>query len=179
MFKRFWRSRRGAVMVEFAAAMPVFAIMLLAGVEVSRLALLHQKMDRLATTMADLVAQGETISATELNTFYTAATPLMWPYGFTNKGRIIVSAVNGTTGTPRVSWQHSGGGSISAASKIGVSGGNASLPSGFVVRTDESLITTEIYFDFEPAFFPAVAPARRLYHRSFYRPRLGTLTTLG
>lgn len=179
MLKGFLGDRRGAVMVEFAAAIPVFVVLLLGGVEVSRLALLHQKMDRLATTMADLVAQGETITAAQLNTFYAAAEPVMWPYSFTTQGRIIVTQVGGSTGVPRINWQHSGGGAVAAASELGTVGTTAALPTGFVVRLDESLITTEIFFEFEPIFFPQVAPARRLYHRSFFRPRLGSLTTLG
>ena len=63
LLRRLSSDRRGGLIAEFAAAMPVLVLMLLGGVEVSRFALLNQKMDRLATAMGDLVAQAETLTA--------------------------------------------------------------------------------------------------------------------
>ena len=171
--------RRGALVAEFAATMPVLGLLLLAGVEVGRLALVNQKLDRVATSMADLVAQAETLTGTELNSLFASTGHVAWPFDLANEGIVIVSSVSDNSGTPRINWQRTGGGGLPAGSAIGVEGGVATLPDGMVVRANETIIVAEVYFDFEPVFVGAIAPAQRLYHRAFFRPRLGTLTTLG
>lgn len=179
LLRRLGRDCRGALIVEFAAAMPVLGLLLLAGVEVGRLALVNQKLDRVATSMADLVAQAETLTAAELNSLFASTGHVAWPFDLANSGVVIVSSVSDYSGSPRINWQRNGGGGLPAGSAIGTQGGIADLPDGMIVRANETIIVAEVYFDFEPVFIGAIAPAQRLYHRAFFRPRLGTLTTLG
>ena len=58
--------RAGNVAVEFALAAPVLILLMLASAELARFVILHQKMDRVATTISDLVSRAETISESEL-----------------------------------------------------------------------------------------------------------------
>ena len=46
------------------------------------------------------------------------------------------------------------------------------------MRPGEEVIVAEVYYNFTPWLAPQVAPATQLYHRAFYRPRQGPLTTL-
>ena len=170
--------RRGAILAELAATLPVLVLMTLAGVEVSRYALLNQKLDRVATSTGDLVAQAQSLTNAQLTDIYSAAGYVSEPFALGAKGVIIVSSVSLTGGVARLNWQSRGGGTLGTASQVGVAGGLATLPAGMIVRAGETIIIAEVYFDFEPSFIPAVAPARRVYHRAFFRPRLGTLTSL-
>ena len=52
----------GNVAVEFALALPVLMLLMLGSAEMARFVILHQKIDRVAVTMSDLVARAETIS---------------------------------------------------------------------------------------------------------------------
>lgn len=191
ILQRLRGSERGSVIAEFAAAMPVLVLLLLAGVEVSRYALLNQKLDRLATTMGDLVAQAETLSSAELNNLFFATPHVAWPFDITGRGVVIITSVGvqppppgSPTGTPpsppTINWQRKGGGTLlTAASQIGTSAGStASLPTGLQVRVNETVIAAEVYFEFSPMFLSVIVPPKRLYHRAFFRPRLGSLTTL-
>ncbi len=51
----------GNVAVEFALALPVLMLLMLGSAEMARFVILHQKVDRVATTTSDLVARAETI----------------------------------------------------------------------------------------------------------------------
>src|SRR5690606_26763765 len=94
LWRRLSSDRRGGLIAEFAAAMPVLVIMLLGGVEVSRFALLNQKMDRLATAMGDLVAQAESLTADDLDQLFLASSHVAWPFDIQANGRIIISSVS-------------------------------------------------------------------------------------
>ncbi len=178
--RRFRQDRRGVILVEFALAMPVFVIMILGGVEVARYVLLQQKLNGVASTMADLVAQTETLSEAELTTLFTAVDFVAQPFELGANGVVIVSSVGATNGDPpRINWQRSGAGSLTATSQIGAEGDTPNLPADFVIRDGESVIIAEVFFEFTPFIGEQFVPPRQVYHRAMLRPRFGTLETLG
>lgn len=185
LLRRLSSDRRGGLIAEFAAAMPVLVLMLLGGVEVSRFALLNQKMDRLATAMGDLVAQAETLTAPELDQLFLAAGHVAWPFDVAVDGRIIITSIaivpppaNQPAGPPTVMWQR-GTGSLAAASEMGAVSGAATLPAGLTVAQNQTVIASEVHYQFTPLLIGALVPSQRIYHRAFFRPRIGALTTLG
>lgn len=170
--------RRGTVMLEFVMALPVLMLLLLGGVDLSRLVILSQKLDRVTAAMGDLVAQADKISQSDLNNIFAAVPFIAAPFDFAHNGVVIISSVSLSGGVARVNWQSRGAGNLTTASQIGVSGGVATLPAGVTVTGSNTLIISEVYFNFQPYFGLSVVPARQLYHRSFYRPRLGSLNSL-
>ncbi len=178
---RFARERRGAVLTEFAMAFPILVILILGGFEIGRYVLLQQKLQSVAVETADLVAQSETISASDVDNIMVAVDHIMTPFELGDRGVVIVSSI-GATGNnpPKVNWQRSGGGTASATSKLGTPGGNAVLPEGFVVRAGESVIVSEVFYNYESvlALDLIPLPSGQLYNESFYRPRFGTLASL-
>jgi Flp pilus assembly protein TadG len=180
---RLWRDRRGALVAEFAASLPMLLILVMSGFEASRFVLLNQKLDRVTTTVADLVAQEEDVTTVEMTALFDAISPVLTPFTFGTVGRMIVTSVvldaDGTT--KKVAWQQSYG-SLTQASKIGVAAGVATLPAGMVIRTNETIIVGEVFYQFTPFFisnwFSSTPIAQVLYHRAFYRPRFGALTSI-
>jgi Flp pilus assembly protein TadG len=183
LLRRLSSDRRGGLIAEFAAAMPVLVLMLLGGVEVSRFALLNQKMDRLATSMGDLVSQAETLTTAEVDQLFLAAQHVAAPFDVQAKGRIIVTSSSIPVGQPAgstviVNWQRTTG-VVDATSTIGTTtGAPAQLPSG-LASPNQTVISAEVFYEFTPLLIGALVPAQRIYHRAFFRPRIGTLTTLG
>jgi Flp pilus assembly protein TadG len=174
------RDRRGAALMEFAVACPVFVTLLLGGVDLSRLLILNQKLDRIASGLGDLVAQADELTTTQMTQIFDATSHVAAPFDFTNEGAVVITSMSVSGGTPRINWQRTGGGSLSAASRIGSgTGSTVTLPSGMSVSGTETLIAAEVFFDFEPMFGLGLVPGARLYHRSFFRPRVGSLKTLG
>ncbi len=180
---RHWRcfaaERSGTIMVEVALLMPLLAMIFLSGVEISRYALLQQKMSRTAVSMSDLIAQTDsTISLTQVANLYQAADYVMQPFDFAGTGVLIISSVAQTGGTPSVSWQCVGSGGIGATSDLGVAGGNATLPPNFTMRDGESAIFAEVIYDYVPFVAPDLIGSTTLRHRAIFRPRFGALSSL-
>jgi Flp pilus assembly protein TadG len=179
LLARLGRDRRGIAFAETAVALSVLSVTTLAGVEIGRYVLLTQKLDRVSAAMADLAAQGQSISVGDLENLFAAAGEILKPFSFDGAGTVIVSSISKNGANPvKVDWQRAGGGDLSVGSAIGMEGGNATLPADFVVRSGEEVIVAEVYYNFTPWLTPQLAPATQLYHRSFFRPRQGLLTTL-
>jgi Flp pilus assembly protein TadG len=176
--RRLVGDRSAAAMVEFAISLPAMMLLLLAGVDLARLVIVNQKLDRVATAMGDLVAQAQTISSADMTNIYAATSYIASPFDFQHNGVVIVSSVSLVNNKLHVNWQSRGSGNLTTASKIGVSGGNASLPSGLTVAGTDTLITAEVYFNFTPFFGLSLVPGAQLYHTAYFRPRLGSLNTL-
>jgi TadE-like protein len=176
--RRLLRCRSGNIAVEFALALPVLIMLMLASAELARFVILHQKMDRVATTMSDLVSRAETISETEITDIFTAASEVAFPFELADLGVVIVSSVTNPSGDgegPIVAWQRSGGGSYSGTSQIGTEGGDATLSGDFDVREGETAIISEVYFDFTPFLSEMIVAPQVIYRTAHHRPRLGTL----
>jgi Flp pilus assembly protein TadG len=158
---RLLSSRAGNVAVEFALAAPVLVMLMLASAELARFVILHQKMDRVATTISDLVSRAETISESELTDIFTAAGEVATPFNLADLGVVIVSSVTNPDGAgPIVAWQRSGGGAYSGTSQVGIEGDDATLTGDFEVREGETAIISEVYFDFAHRPTTGRGPAR-------------------
>lgn len=179
---RLWRDRRGAMIAEFAASIPMMLILVMSGTEISRFIILQQKLDRATTAVADLISQEEDITTAEVNAVFDAIPSILSPYTFTGKGTFIVTSVVLEGTTLKVAWQRNSGGSFAATSKIGTPGGSATLPTGLTIRTNETIVISESFYRFEPMFVPSSftswLAAETTYHQAFYRPRFGALTTI-
>jgi Flp pilus assembly protein TadG len=159
--------------------MPVLLLLMLGSAEMARFVILHQKMDRVATTISDLVSRAETISESQLDDIFEAIGEVATPFDIANLGVVIVSSVTNPDGDGAVVvWQRSGGGSYSGTSQIGTEGGSATLPTGFEVREGETAIISEVYFDFTPFLSELIVEPQVIYRNAHHRPRLGTLQTV-
>ncbi|MGH6895580.1 MAG: TadE/TadG family type IV pilus assembly protein [Geminicoccaceae bacterium] len=168
--------RAGSVAVEFALAAPVLILLMLASAELGRFVFLNQKMDRVATTISDLVARAETIDESQLADIFAAVGEVASPFDLTDSGVVIVSSVTNLDGDGAiVAWQRSGAGSYSGTSQIGTESDDATLAGDFEVREGETAIVAEVYFDFAPFLSELIVAPQVIYRTAYHRPRLGTL----
>ncbi len=177
LLARLRADRRGAALVEFAVTLPILTLLLLGGTEVARYVLLNQKLDRVVTSTSDLVSQSDDITTAELTNIFAATARIMLPYDYSHDGVVIVSSVGIVSGVARIHWQRSGGGTLARASRIGVQGGIATLPSGFTIAAGDNVIIAETFYAFSPWLWRRM-PAGDLYHRAITRPRLSNLTSI-
>jgi Flp pilus assembly protein TadG len=184
---RLKRDRRGTLAVEMAIATPVVIGLLLSGIEVTRYVLLNQKIERASATMADLVSQAETLSEGGLANLFSATAYVMDPFDLVADGQMVVSSISGGDrrrgrrgrrgNQARINWQRSFGGG-SGGSAFGVEGGTANLPAGFVVRDNETVVVTEVFYNYVPAFMGTQLVSRTLYNYAVFRPRFSSLETI-
>jgi len=175
----FLTDRRGNALMEFAFALPVLMLLLLGCLETTRYVLIQQKLDRASASVADLVAQADSISQSEVEAIIGLTGQMMQPYDFANDGVVIVTSVTEDVDDgPMVQWQVDGAGILSAASVIGMVDDPAVMPTGFGMRDAETVIVTEIFYTFRPWIFDRFFPEQTIYRLSVRRPRLGGLSTL-
>ena len=176
--------QRGSVITEMAFLMPLLIMVVFSSIEIARYVLLHQKIDRTATTMADLVTRND-LTTQDLTDYFESANAVMRPFQLGSNGAIIVSSIYQDAGdSPRITWQETGGGTLSGATSLfGVSSAVATLPASFPVNDYETVITVEVFYTYQPWLFDpgmfGFTTDNTIYHRAFFRPRLGDLSVLG
>lgn len=180
VLNRFRRDREGSMLLEMAMAMPVLMTLMLGGMEVARYVLLHQKLDRVASSIADLVSQAERVTVVDLQNIFDAAQYVARPFDLPAGGTVIVTSVTNPIGGggATVNWQQAGAGAVSATSHVGAPGGAATLPSGFTLADGQTIIIAEVFYDYEPWIAGGVTGSSQLYQRALFRPRYGGLTIL-
>ncbi len=162
--------------------------MLLGAADSTSALLTNEKSDRIAFTVTDIVTQYQTIKIADLSDILKAASQLMQPFPFGNKGIVIVTSVYKAAGdNPRICWQYSGGGTLgTGGSKIGTDNGNAdctkgsyaTLPNGLTMNDNENLIISEVFYAFTPMFMDfGLLKANTIYRTAVYKPRLSPLIT--
>lgn len=180
LVRRFGREDDGGILIETAFVMPVLLIMLLGSVEVGRYLIAHQKLERAASSVADLISQSDdTVTLEEINTLFGIVPHITAPYDVDASGRMIVTAV--TRGDDEddeavVAWQVDGLGELDVSSQVGGVGDPATLPGGMEVANGETVIIAEAWYDYEAYFFEEIDPSGPIYHRALYRPRLSSLS---
>lgn len=170
------KQQSGLAAMEFTLMAPILLTLFFGSVEITRFILINQKVEKLANTVADIVAQTSEPTTTELDTIMLAAEQVIDPFAFGSNGLVIVSSVTpDSTNSPTVNWQHYGGGSLSATSQVGTTGGSAAMPAGFTLISSENVIIAEVYYTFTPIFSGIILNNTQMYRTAYYKPRLGAL----
>lgn len=175
----FFKCESGVAAVEFAVALPMVMVLLLGGFEMSRYVIIHQKLEKSAATIADVVSQSQIVTIAQMNQTMQAAMQIMKPYDFGADGVVIVSSVNQTgSNAPVIRWQYVGGGTLSMQSKIGRANEIAILPNGLKLNDKDNVIISEIFYRYKPFFSNfGLINNPNIYKVNVFKPRLGALTT--
>lgn len=121
--KRLVSHQQGVALIEFAMVFPFFMLIILGGIEISRLILIHQKLEKAGYVIADITSQYATatavpaagqISHAELtNNVFPILSRIMSPYNnAANQVAILTSVRKTNVGTMQIAWQVAGGGTL-------------------------------------------------------------------
>jgi len=83
--------------VEFVLILPILVFAFMGTIDVGQLILANMKVYNAASSMADLVARDETISAATLTDFLSAATQVAKPLDLGANGKVIITSVSADT----------------------------------------------------------------------------------
>jgi Flp pilus assembly protein TadG len=175
----FAKDQRGVAAVEFALVLPIVLLLLLGCYEIPRLVLIHQKIARTASGVADLVSQADDpLTSSQLTDVYSAAGAMMEPYDIVTDGAVIITSINNPTGSgATITWQRRRG-SEGEPSKVGTATGQTpTLPAGLMPDAGESVLVAEVYFNYLPIFSSLIYDGSLLYRASYTRPRIDNLMT--
>jgi Flp pilus assembly pilin Flp len=174
-------NRAGVAATEFALVAPLILTIFLGTMEITRYLQVAQKVEKTAYTVSDLVAQADSATTAELDQLVLAAEQIMQPFGMDARGVVIITSIEKVgTNPPVVRWRYTGGGDLEEASQLGDVGSNAVLPEGFTLSDKENIIIAEVYYNYETLLGEAVlGEGTTLYRKAIFKPRLGSLATLG
>ena len=161
--RRIRRDVGGVAFIEFALALPFLLVTLLGGLELVHLALTHQKLSRIATSVADLAARyRSSIDETDVNTLFFGSQLSAQVDEFDMRGRIILSSVtrNAADDGHWIRWQRCTGNSLVATSDIGEEDDGRLDTSiadvnGMVVTAPNNVLVAEVTYQYQPWFLPA------------------------
>lgn len=155
---------RGVALLEFALFAPVLLAMILSGFELGNFALANNRVQRLASMTADLVAQSGTgkVGATEAQIYdlFSAIDLTAQPFDLRSHGRVVITAVKGTDNDNngvvenRILWQRFDGNFVSAAPELGcnLTSDLANLPNSRMLPLDEILFHVQVTYEYQPVF---------------------------
>lgn len=185
--RRFIRDNRGLAYMEFALTLPFLLLLFAGSVDVTRMVLLHQKIDKAVFTVGDLATQlraDSGVCAIVAQWEDTVVRDIMLPFDFTGGSyNFVMSSVLGTppnwdlTGPRRdmIEWRYGNGPSQIGAFSVPYSQ-VATLPATIAgLNSDERVIVTEMTYKFTP-LLPVFSNLTEQDFRkvSYFRSRIST-----
>ncbi|MEZ5765453.1 MAG: TadE/TadG family type IV pilus assembly protein [Xanthobacteraceae bacterium] len=161
---RFTGDMRGVSAVEFALIVPLILLIFFAMVEVSQGLNANRKLTLTVRALSDLVAQATSVTSTDVNNVFAAASSIMQPFSTVNlKSRI--SAINiDASGVTKVDWSRGSG--MSARAK----GDVVTIPAGLRIAGTQ-LIWSEAEYLFTPPVGYFLTGPITMKDQFFARPR--------
>lgn len=178
------RDNSGVAAIEFALLLPILVLLLIGSVEVTFKIWSTQKAEKLAVTLADVIAQSQEVTMSDLTKLTGSVDRIMEPFEFSPKGVVIITSVylpqpdeGEELGDPIVNWQFKTTGTLAATSKLGSTpGAEATLPDDLTLNERENVIVAEVFYEYEPIAPGLMFDTLVVYRRAFFKPRLGALT---
>ncbi len=164
----FWKAikkdNRGVSAVEFALIAPVMIVILFGVIELSLMLTADRKVTRATSAIADLVAQDDIITASEMTDIFIASGAIMQPYDTTGLKMRVSSVVMAANGSVAVDWSQGKQMTPRAA------GSKVSVPSG-LLQPNTSIIMAEVNYNYTSSLGTFLS-APILFKDTFYlRPR--------
>jgi len=167
------RDESGVAAIEFAMVAPILLTLFLGAVEFSQALTLDRRVTTVASSIADLVAQAEQVSTSELDDIMNIGrtimeTALVSQYNDSDLDITVISVVSDADGNIEVDWSYDRSGSQPYAN--GSSYPN--LPAN-LLGPSASVVVTEVSYDFDPPVGKYLTDGIKLEERAFLRPRRG------
>lgn len=179
----------GNVAVETALTFPFVLLALFGSVDIVRYLQVEDAVIRAVSTTADAIGRQNGVTATQVGGFLTHASQTIDPDATGGMATITVASVHKPGDSPaEVYWrrgQDAGAQAYSGGCQtIGAEGDPATLPTGFTVDDDDTVIVAEACYTFVPAFlisrvlFNLDFVPLDIYGRAISAARFGALTVL-
>lgn len=168
--RSFRDARDGVSAVEFALIAPIMILFYFGMAEICQGFMAQKRTEHVASTIADLVAQEETVSSATLTDIYTVARQVLAPFPTTGLKQRITSVTRNTSGVAKVDW--SSGSNWTART----TGSTITLPANLIANS-ESVVMAEVEYPYVSAF-DYVMPQSMTFRKTYYlRPRQSSAVT--
>lgn len=162
--KSFGSDRRGTATIEFAFIAPILILFYFAVVELSLLLEASRKVSTTTSVIGDLVAQTDKTTPQEISSILDAADAVMQPLPSGNMEIRVTAARMDLNGDVEVTWSVARNMSAYAC-------GAALAPPDQVLTPGQSVIISEVGYDYQPPIGELVTGDVRLEDVFYQRPR--------
>ena len=163
LFARLGRDERGVSAVEFAMLAPVLIGFYFGMAEFCQGFMAQKRMSHVTSMVADLVAQEDSVTTTNLDDIFDIGGLIMKPFPMSQLN-LRVSSVTRTDGVARVDWSR-GDGMVARAVNSTIT-----LPDNLIVD-GQSVVVSEATYDYNSPvdyFMPGITRFSQIY---YLRPR--------
>lgn len=168
--RRFRDDHRGVSAVEFALIAPIMILFYFGMAELCQGFMAQKRTEHVASAIADLVAQSEDVSTSELNDIFEVATQVMKPFPTSTLKQRITSVTRNSSGVAKVDWSSQKNWTPRTA------GATVSLPANLIAN-GESVVMAEVEYAYHSPF-DYVMPSSMTLKKTYYlRPRLSDKVT--
>ena len=162
--RRFRGNESGVSAIEFALILPVMVGMFFGIGELTSYMQAHSRMTKVASTVADLVAQDTAITDEEMTNIFNCAEAIMQPFDSQNGWIRVSSVVANAQGQTTVAWSDGQGISERAV-------GSAITVPGGVVPPNSSVIFTEVSYNYSSSYGMFLTSGVTAEDQFYARPR--------
>jgi Flp pilus assembly protein TadG len=176
--RAFHREAHGLAAVEFALVLPVMIALLFGMAELSRAIFCRTAISQIASTVADLIAQENSVDAADFTNVYNAANVILYPYYpdvSTQKPAIRITSViydpnkaDGTSGT--VDWTCNQPGSL-ALSPATLSKGDSVSFGKPLLSSGGSVLMVEVAYNYNPPTTQELVGGLKFSDKFYTKPR--------
>ncbi len=168
MLKRLKSDERGVAAVEFAIIAPVAILLYCGFAEVTMALMAERRADHAASVVGDLVAQTQSVSASDVTDIFTVGQAIMKPFPSAALKLRLTSVTADAQGVPRVTWSQ-GNGLTPFTNGAAVAGFPATL-----LAVGDSVIEADVQYAYTSPLGMTV-PSPLTFRESFYlKPRQST-----
>ena len=154
--------RQGVAAMEFALIFPLIFLLNMGAVEALQVYQAQRNVSHIAATVADITAQGRTVTDSELRDILSAGISMMHPFPNAGLQQRLSSFSASSNGTVSRDWTYA---------RDYKASGDAAVPSGYL-GANESVIVSDVIYDYEPAFGFFLPDKIRMTRHAYARPRL-------
>lgn len=176
-------ARRGVAAVEFALAVPILLLALLAGTDLSVFLRTKMHLDQVTEEVAITVTQHQDLYDSDFTTFFDAAQAMAGTMPVTGLfGTTIITGIVNNGSQQTIAWQRRSP-SATFTSLFGTApGGAVNLPNHYVLPSGRTLIAVELFTSASPWVFSVNlmghSDVSSLRSYALFQPRLGSLATI-
>lgn len=187
---RAFRGRNdGNIAVETALVTPFVLLAIFGAIDIVRYIQVQDSVVRAVSVTADAIGRQNGLTANEVSAFLDHAAGTIDPDATGGSATMSVAAIHKDgENAPKVSWRRSEDASATEYSgtceTTGPAGGTASLPQGFTLFKDDTVVVAEACYTFAPAFLISRAIFNLdfipldIYGRAISAARFSTLEVL-
>lgn len=159
-----FRDKSGLSAIEFALILPVMITMYIGAVEFSHALTVDRRVSSVASAVADLTAQTDKVSASQVQDIFTASQSIMTPYSASPISIVVTAVEADEDNQTTVQWSCAHNGAKHAKDA------DFEVPAG-LTQPFSSVIVAEVTYSYTPPIGKMITGALTMSEKFYLRPR--------